>query len=84
MGRALRDIGRLVFNQFKHLVIAGDPRNPRHHDPMLRPMHMLLQGQALARHHANALGFMSGALIDNLIPSPGSVDPPVQQVFSPT
>src|SRR6202022_2576951 len=65
-----RQIDRLILMHKMDLIVAGDLGRPLDDDPMLGAMEMLLQGQALAWLHDDALDLVARSGIDQLVIAP--------------
>src|SRR5580658_8358376 len=66
MGRADRQIDRFVLMDVFNPAIKRHLGGAAHHHPMLRPMMVLLQGQAPAGPDDDALNLVARALVDAL------------------
>src|SRR5580704_16138786 len=75
--RANRQVDRFVLVDERHFVIKRDLGGAAHDHPVLGAVVVLLQGQAPARAHDNALDLVARALVDALIVAPRSVIAPM-------
>ena len=75
MFSALRNEGGFIFSEFKYSRFTRDACLSSYHHPMLSPMFVTLQGQALTGKHLNPLGVVFWTSVYRLIPTPGTLHP---------
>src|SRR5690606_32292638 len=68
-----RDVDRLVLMHEGHSLIHGHLGGSLHDNPVLGPVMVLLERQASARGHHDALHLEAGTMVDALVPAPGPV-----------
>lgn len=81
VGRAERDVGRLVLGQHDLLVAVRDHRRALHDDPVFGAMVVHLQAQLCARVHDDALDLEAIALVDAFVRAPWAHDAAVRDRF---
>ncbi|RMO06447.1 hypothetical protein ALQ47_05268 [Pseudomonas cichorii] len=72
--RSDRDVGRLVFSQQEHVLVAGNLSRAGYHDPVLGAVVVHLQGEAGARFDRDALDLEAAAHVHRVVGAPRTID----------